>query len=295
MGGGGGPATNPQVIATILRNCVQDQHIESFYPPASLDSLAQRIAQSGALSRIANEWRIPMEVAMDLAKLALFDTVLLVDDSGSMAFEENGSRIDDAKLIVSRVATAATLFDTDGISVYFLNSKTVGNNVTNEQQAQQLLAGIKFSGLTPLGTSLEQKILQPLLVSPARQGTLRKPLLVVCITDGAPGGEDRHTIVRAITRAKRELAQTRFGPDALSVQLAQIGNDLGARQFLGEIDSHPEVGGLVDVTSNYELEADDFQKTTGQDLTPELWLVKLMLGPIDSSYDLKDENTGRRH
>ncbi|BGP35293.1 hypothetical protein JCM10296v2_007128 [Rhodotorula toruloides] len=306
MMGGGGPATNPQVIATILRNCVQDQHIQSFYPPASLDSLAQRIAQSGALSRIANEWRIPMEVAMDLAKLALFDTVLLVDDSGSMAFEENGSRIDDAKLIVSRVATAATLFDTDGISVYFLNSKTVGNNVTNEQQAQQLLGGIKFSGLTPLGTSLEQKILQPLLVGPARQGTLRKPLLVVCITDGAPGGEDRHTIVRAITRAKRELAQTRFGPDALSVQLAQIGNDLGARQFLGEIDSHPEVGGLVDarvlkdgqqlqVTSNYELEADDFQKTTGQDLTPELWLVKLMLGPIDSSYDLKDENTGLRH
>uniref|UniRef100_A0A0K3CPY6 VWFA domain-containing protein n=1 Tax=Rhodotorula toruloides TaxID=5286 RepID=A0A0K3CPY6_RHOTO len=304
MMGGGGPATNPQVIATILRNCVQDQHIQSFYPPASLDSLAQRIAQSGALSRIANEWRIPMEVAMDLAKLALFDTVLLVDDSGSMAFEENGSRIDDAKLIVSRVATAATLFDTDGISVYFLNSKTVGNNVTNEQQAQQLLGGIKFSGLTPLGTmvnarfgaqSLEQKILQPLLVGPARQGTLRKPLLVVCITDGAPGGEDRHTIVRAITRAKRELAQTRYGPDALSVQLAQIGNDLGARQFLGEIDSHPEVGGLVDVTSNYELEADDFQKTTGQDLTPELWLVKLMLGPIDSSYDLKDEQTGRRH
>ncbi|BGP27538.1 von Willebrand factor, type A domain containing protein [Rhodotorula toruloides] len=297
MGGGtgGGPASNPQVVATILRNCVQDQHIESFYPPSSLDALAHRIAQSGALNRIANEWRIPMEVAMDLAKLALFDTVLLVDDSGSMAFEENGSRIDDAKLVVSRVATAATFFDTDGISVYFLNSKTVGNNVTNEQQAQQLLGGIKFSGLTPLGTSLEQKILQPLLVGPARQGSLRKPLLVVCVTDGAPGGEDRHTIVRAITRAKRELAQTRFGPDALSVQLAQIGNDLGARQFLGEIDSHPEVGGLVDVTSNYELEADDFQKTTGQELTPELWLVKLMLGPIDSSYDLKDENSGRRH
>lgn len=108
MGGAGasGPGSNPQVIATILRNCVQDQvraalvshlrttsptrrspphqHIESFYPPASLDALAHRIAQSGALNRIAGEWRIPMEVAMDLCKLALFDTVLLVDDSGSM-------------------------------------------------------------------------------------------------------------------------------------------------------------------------------------------------------------------
>ena len=77
---------------------------------------------------------------MDLARLALFDTVLYVrlspllshalvwsgrltsprgrqqiDDSGSMAFEENGSRIDDAKLIIGRVAQAASLFDTDGI------------------------------------------------------------------------------------------------------------------------------------------------------------------------------------
>ncbi|POY73100.1 hypothetical protein BMF94_3938 [Rhodotorula taiwanensis] len=285
----GGPGGNQQMITQILQQAVMDQKIQAFYPPGSLEPLAARIAQSGALPRIAAQWNIPMEIAMDLAKLALFDTVVLVDDSGSMAFEENGSRIDDAKLIVSRVATAATLFDTDGISVFFLNSRTVGNNITSEQQAQQLLSGIRFSGLTPLGTSLDQKILQPLLVGPARQDSLRKPLLVVAVTDGAPGGEARDTIVKAIKNAKNALSQTRYGADALSIQLAQIGNDMGARAFLEEIDSHPEVGGLVDTTSNYENEADDFMKTTGQELTPDLWLVKLMLGPIDSSYDLKDQ------
>jgi hypothetical protein len=44
------------------------------------------------------------------------------------------------------------------------------------------------------------------------------------------------------------LSQTRYGADALSIQLAQIGNDLSARAFLEEIDNHPEVGGLVDVS-----------------------------------------------
>ncbi|BGP58156.1 hypothetical protein JCM8202v2_005817 [Rhodotorula sphaerocarpa] len=282
QGGGGGPGGNQQMILQVLQQTVVDQKIQAFYPPGSLEPLAARIAQTGALQRIASQWNIPMEIAMDLAKLALFDTVVLVDDSGSMAFEENGSRIDDAKLIVSRVATAATLFDTDGIS-------TVGNNITSEQQAQQLLSGIRFSGLTPLGTSLDQKILQPLLIGPARQNSLRKPLLVVCVTDGAPGGEARDTIVKAIKNAKATLSQTRYGPDALSIQLAQIGNDMGSRAFLEEIDNNPEIGGLVDTTSNYENEADDFMKTTGQELTPDLWLVKLMLGPIDSSYDLKDQ------
>lgn len=34
-----------------------------------------------------------------------------------MQFEENGERIDDLKLILSRVVQAATLFDDDGISI----------------------------------------------------------------------------------------------------------------------------------------------------------------------------------
>jgi hypothetical protein len=30
-------------------------------------------------------------------------------------------------------------------------------------------------------------------------------------------------------------------------------------------------------------------RKSGIDLTPEMWLVKLLMGPIDSSYDTKDE------
>ncbi|TNY19328.1 hypothetical protein DMC30DRAFT_354074 [Rhodotorula diobovata] len=299
-----GAAGNTQAILQILQQCVNEQKIQAFYPPGSLEPLAQRIAQSGALANISGQWRIPMEIAMDLARLALFDTVLYIDDSGSMAFEENGSRIDDAKLIIGRVAQAASLFDTDGISVYFMNSQTVGNNITSEQQAQQLVSQIRFSGLTPLGTlddgpdatlvlvvpqALDQKIIQPLLLGPARSGQLRKPLLVVAVTDGAPGGEARDTIVRVIKNASNTLGQTRYGPDALSVQIAQIGNDNGARKFLEELDEDPVVGGLIDCTSDYEVEEDNFMRTSGQQLTPELWLCKLMLGGISNEYDFKDE------
>ena len=45
-----------------------------------------------------------MELAIDLAPLALYDIVIYADDSGSMAFEEGGDRINDLKLIVGRVA-----------------------------------------------------------------------------------------------------------------------------------------------------------------------------------------------
>lgn len=61
------------------------------------------------------------------------------------------------------------------------------------------------------------------------------------------GGEDRYQIVKVIVNAVRTLASTRYGADAISLQLAQVGNDMKARAFLEEIDVHPEVGPMVDV------------------------------------------------
>lgn len=74
------------------------QNLAAFYPQGSLEQLAQNVHRSGALPRIAAEWRIPMEVAMDLCRLALFDVILYLDDSGSMSFEENGSRIGESAI-----------------------------------------------------------------------------------------------------------------------------------------------------------------------------------------------------
>lgn len=68
----------------VLIQCVNDQGISAFYPAGSLEPIAEAVARSGALPRIAAEWKMPMEIAMDLCKLSLFDTILYCDDSGSM-------------------------------------------------------------------------------------------------------------------------------------------------------------------------------------------------------------------
>jgi hypothetical protein len=106
--------------------------------------IAAKVASSGALQRIADQWRMPQELATDLVKLSLYDVVLYVDgessdrgqgpsglvtddigtsDSGSMAFEENGERIDDLKALMGRVAYATSLFDQDGISVSTISTR----------------------------------------------------------------------------------------------------------------------------------------------------------------------------
>ena len=62
-----------------------------------------------------------------------------------------------------------------------------------------------------------------------------------------------------------------------------------ATAFLGQLDNDPRIGGLIDSTSAFEIEQEEMMRKSGQDLTPEMWLVKLLMGPIDTSYDTKGE------
>lgn len=41
--------------------------------------IAAQVASAGLLDKIANEWRMPRELAADLVKLSLYDVVLYVD------------------------------------------------------------------------------------------------------------------------------------------------------------------------------------------------------------------------
>merc|ERR1712000_273382 len=138
FGGAGAPQAAPVGNAgaykQLLQATIQEKQLQNFYPPGHpmLDQIAARAAQQ--VSQLAATWRISPEIASDIVKLALYDVILYIDDSGSMQFEENGERIDDLKLILSRVAYATSLFDEGGIQVRFMNSPDQGNNIRSEQQ-----------------------------------------------------------------------------------------------------------------------------------------------------------------
>lgn len=206
-----------------------------------------------------------------------------------MEFEEEGERINDLGVIISRVAYIASLFDDDGIQVRFMNSNVEWNNIRQGHPIQEDVKKMKYQGMTPLGTSLRNKVLDPLVIGPARAGRLRKPVLIITITDGQPMGEPKGAVQEAIRYASAELARLpRYGAGAVSFQFAQVGNDAKARSFLAELDSDPVVGGMIDCTSSmyhlrlishvlmasdFEFEQDEMSRLTPPvPLTPELWV-----------------------
>jgi hypothetical protein len=249
-----------------------------------LQSILQRL-QTIDFVALGKQWRISPELAYDLAPLALYDIVFYCDDSGSMAFEEDGERIEDLKFILDKVASVATLFDDDGISVRWMNSSLEADHICSTKDVQRMFESIRFNGKTPLGTNLDKKVIRPFLFG---RGSINKPILCVAVTDGEPSGESKDTIINVIRNAKQNLARTPYGAGAFALQVAQVGTDARAQKFLGKLDNDPHVGNMVDCTSNYEMEAEEYSRK-GLELTPELWLLKVCVGAVDPEYDAQDE------
>ena len=91
---------------------------------------------------------------------------------------------------------------------------------------------MRFGGTTPLGTNLDRKVLGPLVVGPARSSQLRKPVLVITITDGEPTGESKDAVRSVITNAKRGLQNGPLGPGAVAFQFAQVGTPTHCALFV---------------------------------------------------------------
>ena len=200
-----------------------------------------------------------------------------------MAFETDGEpqlpnqpapRIRDLQFILSCVVPAATLFDDDGFSIRFMNwqppvdernqqrqqvAPVPGkiylpqlDGIRDEATVQRIISNVPFRGTTPLGESLRKNVLDSRLVLQQVHGnTLQKPILLLCITDGAPMPEKPHVLFETLRYASSAFAANpRYGSGAISFQFAQVGRDEGARQFLAQLDADPGVGKLVDCTSS---------------------------------------------
>jgi len=280
------PAGMQSVILARLDQIVKTNELEAFYTKPALDALAQKISQNVDFYQLAARWRMPVELAVSLSALALYDIVIYADDSGSMTTGD-GERIEDLKLIVAKVAEVATLFDEDGIAVRFINSDAQGNNIKSADSVNTLISSVSYTWDTKLATQMEARILQPMVY----KHKLAKPLLVITVTDGEPSDSPKDKIVDVIRQCTKKVASQGLGPNAVAFQFAQVGRDTSAQEFLAELDNHPKVGDIIDCTSYFELEQAEYAKR-GVNLSVEGWLVKLMTGAIDRAMDSQDESGG---
>jgi hypothetical protein len=88
---------------------------------------------------------------------------------------------------LERVANFATILNPQGISIRFLNHEGDGSGHFDRLRTVEdikKMANVPCSGSTRLGGVLNEKIVTPMILEKAAKGALKKPVIVVIITDG---------------------------------------------------------------------------------------------------------------
>lgn len=99
---------------------------------------------------------------------------------------ELGERKEALREMVRRVATITTLLDPDGIKLRFINFKEDGsfNNIRTIEEVDAIFDEMYFGKHTMIGTTMRDKILEPLFFAKIKEGSRIRPLLITTITDG---------------------------------------------------------------------------------------------------------------
>lgn len=99
-----------------------------------------------------------------------------------MQEEDSGNRIKHLGEVLKAICQVYQVAREDGIPhVEFLNSEGA-EDITDDLVDE--LVDIDWVGITPIGTMLKAKVLDPLVFDRQGLGKMQKPLIVITITDG---------------------------------------------------------------------------------------------------------------
>ena len=199
------------------------------------------------------------------AFLTQFDTVFLIDDSGSMI----GRSWRETQKALEAVTPICTAHDADGIDLYFLNAPDNPwyHNVTSASTVAEIFSAVRPRGGTFLGQRLNN-ILKPYLTRCTANLEATKPINIIVITDGEPSDDPESVIINAAKKLdKMDAPAWQIG-----LQFFQVGKEPGAKEYLQSLDDNlTELAGspirdMVDTQpwtndEDVELNADGILKT----------------------------------
>jgi uncharacterized protein YegL len=270
-----GAAPPPPPYSGPSRSTSSSTSTPSFAPAPQPTSRAFRVSLNAVPPRsgASSPSLLLVDGEEQLAMLRDYDTVFLVDDSGSMA----GGRWREARSAIEGVVKHAMKYDDDGVDIYFLNSKTEGKGLKRSTDVERLFAGVKPSGATPTGRRLDVLMVEykkELEAARKRGKPAPKPLNIIIITDGVPTDDPEAPIVRFA----KYLDQYDFPLSQFGIQMFQIGNDSSAREALEELDdalqNRYQIRDIVDtIPYKGEMDSED--------------IIKVLLGGINRRLDRK--------
>ncbi|KAL2825953.1 hypothetical protein BDW59DRAFT_161332 [Aspergillus cavernicola] len=272
-------------ISKTLTEAVKGEGLDRFFPPGN--TYIEEVAKKAALLKDdPNNLLNSPEQLRGLATLALYQPVLYCDDSGSMSdygpWGNQEKRWLKQKELVTRITniTNRAVPDTKGVHLRLINTDIPdGNNLDSDAVARILNMEPNTHHSTPIGTKLQERILEPLIYSVINSGKkLERPYLILIITDGCPWMEKEDTFRNSIVQCSEFLVKNGYRKDAVRFCLNQIGTHEDAKEFLDSFETDRQVLEVLHRTAGHIDERYVELRENEKEL--EDWLLSMLLSPV---------------
>lgn len=235
---------------------------------------------------LVNRYEINREFATRLRGLEGYEIVFIVDDSGSMntplgdisgPFDQNPTRWDELRQTVSIVVDIASVFDPDGVDIFFLNRESK----RGVKSAEEL---IPVFALPPAGPTPIARVLRHVLQEKQLEVQERK-LLVLIATDGIPTNENGQQDIKTLEHV---LRHERTPINRIPVTIIACTDD---DECVGYLNSWDKKIPNLDVADDYRSERTEIHNAQGKDFPFSFgdYVVKVLMGAVDDWFDTLDE------
>jgi hypothetical protein len=219
-----------------------------------------------------------------LARLALYQPIIYCDDTYSMTNHDGSSdsRFDRLSELAKHIASVANRLLPDGMGVHlrFINDPGAYDNLSAAQVAEIMHDVTPDGEVTPLGTILTSRILEPFVYDGFGNltGHLQRPLLICVITDGCPNAENPSSFKDAILSCKHRLVSAGCDPGSVVFLISQIGKDDDAVEFIQSLRADIDLSDAIYCTSD-RLDS-HFEEFRANERKMEAWLLKVLTQPL---------------
>ncbi|KAL8800581.1 MAG: hypothetical protein Q9182_005092 [Xanthomendoza sp. 2 TL-2023] len=210
-------------------------------------------------------------------RLRKYDTVFLVDDSGSMS----GRRWYTASKVLADVAAIAVKYDKDGVDLKFFNAyleEDERKNINTSEKVMELFSKVEPDGPTLTADLLEEELNEYMYQYQLNRS--KKGLNLIILTDGEPdGGQDVEAVIVKYAKKLHDVSAPLF---QVGIQFVQIGADSTATSFLQTLDT--------ELKEKYNLDRDMVDTVLWVPGDEDRLFEKILLGGILKELDAEGES-----
>ena len=221
-----------ELVLKVMRETICSKLGLTLHLPTHLKQSPADAAQHVLAGPLRSDASVPhVSKEKVFSNLKKYDTVFLVDDSGSMA----GPRWRTTSRVLKDITKIAVDYDKNGVDIYFFNEPLddgEGKDVKDPNEIMRIFDNVTPDGSTPTARALDQLLSE--YVWALEQNRNKKGLNLIVLTDGQPDPGEK--VEETIVKYANELKALRMSSTKVGIQFVQIGADEEARLFLQSLD-----------------------------------------------------------